>query len=77
MAAEKTFATLPRTTRGMPVALTASPDGQTIVYTNGNSIIMRNVQVRICAVLMSLYSTTPDRRHRYATSTLSTRIRPP
>uniref|UniRef100_A0A914VLH2 Actin-interacting protein 1 n=1 Tax=Plectus sambesii TaxID=2011161 RepID=A0A914VLH2_9BILA len=38
------FATLPRTTRGLPLVLGASPDGSKLVYCNGNSVIIRDVE---------------------------------
>jgi hypothetical protein len=45
--AERTLCTLPRTTRGLPLVITASPDGRTLVYCNGNSVIMRDIVVRL------------------------------
>uniref|UniRef100_A0A915PZ21 Actin-interacting protein 1 n=1 Tax=Setaria digitata TaxID=48799 RepID=A0A915PZ21_9BILA len=41
---DATFASLPRTVRGMPLALNASPDGQKLIYCNGNSVYIRNIQ---------------------------------
>ncbi|TKR81028.1 hypothetical protein L596_014973 [Steinernema carpocapsae] len=41
---KRTFASLPRTTRGLPLVLSASPDGKKFVYCNGNSVFMRNVE---------------------------------
>lgn len=38
-----TFATLPRTQRGMPLVLGGDPKGKNILYTNGNSIIIRDI----------------------------------
>uniref|UniRef100_A0A915CE92 Actin-interacting protein 1 n=1 Tax=Parascaris univalens TaxID=6257 RepID=A0A915CE92_PARUN len=45
------FPSLPRTTRGLPLVLGSSPDGQMIVYCNGNSVFIRNVlNTRDCDV---------------------------
>ncbi|MCP9266342.1 Actin-interacting protein 1 [Dirofilaria immitis] len=41
---DATFASLPRTVRGMPLSLNASPDGQKLIYCNGNSVYIRNIQ---------------------------------
>ncbi|KAK6109972.1 Actin-interacting protein 1 [Brugia pahangi] len=41
---DATFASLPRTVRGMPLALHASPDGQKLIYCNGNSVYIRSIQ---------------------------------
>ena len=38
-----TFATLPRTERGKPLVLSADPKGKTFLYTNGNSVIIRDL----------------------------------
>jgi hypothetical protein len=40
------FASLPRTTRGQPIVLGADPKGKTFLYTNGNSVFIRNIEVR-------------------------------
>ncbi|KAH7732053.1 Actin-interacting protein 1 [Aphelenchoides avenae] len=37
-----TFASLPRTTRGLPLVLSASPDGNKFLYCNGNSVYIRD-----------------------------------
>ncbi|XP_043463135.1 actin-interacting protein 1 isoform X1 [Leptopilina heterotoma] len=37
------FATLPRTQRGQPLVLGSDPKGKNILYTNGNSVIIRNI----------------------------------
>ncbi len=42
---DATFASLPRTVRGMPLGLHASPDGQKLIYCNGNSVYIRSIQV--------------------------------
>uniref|UniRef100_A0A915E449 Uncharacterized protein n=1 Tax=Ditylenchus dipsaci TaxID=166011 RepID=A0A915E449_9BILA len=41
---ECTFASLPRTTRGLPLVISGSPDGKKFVYCNGNSVYIRNVE---------------------------------
>ncbi|CAF0829835.1 unnamed protein product [Rotaria sp. Silwood1] len=38
------FASLPRTTRGQPIVLGADPKGKTFLYTNGNSVFIRNIE---------------------------------
>ncbi|VDD95750.1 unnamed protein product [Enterobius vermicularis] len=38
------YASLPRTTRGLPLVINASPDGTKIVYCNGNSVFIRDIQ---------------------------------
>ena len=38
-----TLATLPRTQRGMPLVLGGDPKGKTFLYTNGNSVIIRDI----------------------------------
>ncbi|XP_064465602.1 actin-interacting protein 1-like isoform X1 [Ornithodoros turicata] len=40
---ESTFATLPRTQRGMPLVLGGDPKGINFLYTNGNSVIIRDI----------------------------------
>lgn len=39
------FASLPRTTRGQPIVLGADPKGKTFLYTNGNSVFIRSLDV--------------------------------
>lgn len=39
------FASLPRTIRGMPVSVNASPNGEVLVYCNGNSVFLRDLKV--------------------------------
>ncbi|KAL5290089.1 WDR1 family protein [Megaselia abdita] len=39
-----TYATLPRTIRGQPIVLGADPKGKNFLYTNGNSVIIRNIE---------------------------------
>lgn len=43
--AESIYATLPRTQRGHPLVLGGDPKGKNFLYTNGNSVIIRNIQV--------------------------------
>ncbi|KAI1731924.1 actin-interacting protein 1 [Ditylenchus destructor] len=48
---ECTFASLPRTTRGMPIVISASPDSKKFLYCNGNSVYIRDVEdVSICDI---------------------------
>lgn len=42
-----TIATLPRTQRGIPLVLGGDPKGKNILYTNGNSVIIRDINVSI------------------------------
>ncbi|KAK9509508.1 hypothetical protein O3M35_006813 [Rhynocoris fuscipes] len=37
------YATLPRTQRGTPIVLGGDPKGKNFLYTNGNSVIIRNI----------------------------------
>lgn len=39
-----TYATLPRTARGQPIVLGSDPKGNNFLYTNGNSVIIRNIE---------------------------------
>ena len=39
-----TFGTLPRTERGKPLVLSADPKGKTFLYTNNNSVIIRDLE---------------------------------
>lgn len=41
------YATLPRTARGQPIVLGGDPKGKNFLYTNGNSVIIRNIDVSI------------------------------
>ncbi|VEN58491.1 unnamed protein product [Callosobruchus maculatus] len=38
------YATLPRTQRGQPLVLGGDPKGKNFLYTNGNSVIIRNIE---------------------------------
>ncbi|XP_037909173.1 actin-interacting protein 1 isoform X2 [Hermetia illucens] len=38
------YATLPRTQRGQPIVLGGDPKGKNFLYTNGNSVIIRNIE---------------------------------
>jgi len=40
---EQTFATLPYTERGAPIVLGGDPKGKNFLYTNGNSVIIRDI----------------------------------
>ena len=39
------YATLPRTQRGQPIVLGGDPKCKNFLYTNGNSVIIRNIDV--------------------------------
>jgi len=43
---EGTFATLPRTARGVAIVLGGDPKGKNFLYTNGNSVIIRDIAVQ-------------------------------
>jgi WD40 repeat protein len=43
-ASKNIYATLPRTARGQPLVLGGDPKGKNFLYTNGNSVIIRNIQ---------------------------------
>jgi len=61
-----TFGTLPRTERGKPLVLSADPKGKTFLYTNNNSVIIRDLEKpelecevvtqHACAVTVAKYS---------------------
>ncbi|KAH9417552.1 WD repeat-containing protein 1 [Dermatophagoides pteronyssinus] len=53
-----TFATLPRTQRGMPLVLGGDPKGKNFLYPNGNSIIIRNIDNPSIADIYTEHSTT-------------------
>ncbi|ESO04710.1 hypothetical protein HELRODRAFT_156976 [Helobdella robusta] len=40
---KSTFATLPKTARGVPIVLGGDPKGKNFLYSNGNSIIIRHI----------------------------------
>lgn len=42
---ENIYATLPKTQRGQPLVLGGDPKGKNFLYTNGNSVIIRNIAV--------------------------------
>ncbi|KNC34623.1 Actin-interacting protein 1 [Lucilia cuprina] len=59
------YATLPRTQRGQPIVLGSDPKGKNFLYTNGNSVIIRNIEnpaiadvytEHSCAVNVAKYS---------------------
>jgi hypothetical protein len=39
------YASLPRTSRGQPIVLGGDPKGKNFLYANGNSVIIRNIDV--------------------------------
>ena len=41
------FATSPRTVRGRPTPLKGDPKGKNFLYTNGNSVIIRDIEVSV------------------------------
>ena len=43
---ESVFAPLPNAQRGVPLILTGDPKGQNFLYCVGNSVIIRNIEVR-------------------------------
>lgn len=44
---ENIYATLPRTQRGQPIVLGSDPKGKNFLYCNGNSVIIRNIDVSL------------------------------
>ena len=42
---EELFASLPRVTRGAPTVLKGDPKGKNFLYTNGNSVFIRDIEV--------------------------------
>jgi hypothetical protein len=44
------YASLPRTTRGQPIVLGVDPKGKTFLYTNGNSVFTRNLEVSLIII---------------------------
>ncbi|XP_059472949.1 actin-interacting protein 1 isoform X1 [Neocloeon triangulifer] len=59
------YATLPKTNRGQPIVLGGDPKGKNFLYTNGNSVIIRNIDnpaisdiytEHSCAVNVAKYS---------------------
>ena len=48
------LASLPRTTRGQPIVLGADPKGKTFLYTNGNSVFIRNIEVPFKNIVESI-----------------------
>ncbi|XP_019880365.1 actin-interacting protein 1 [Aethina tumida] len=43
-ASKSIYATLPKTQRGQPLVLGGDPKGKNFLYTNGNSVIIRNIE---------------------------------
>jgi len=52
-----TLATLPRTERGKPLVLSADPKGENFLYTNNNSVIIRNLAKPEIADIYTQHST--------------------
>ncbi|KPM07637.1 actin-interacting protein 1-like protein [Sarcoptes scabiei] len=52
-----TFATLPRTQRGMPLVLGGDPKGKNFLYPNGNSIVIRDIENPAIADIYTEHST--------------------
>ncbi len=52
-----TFATLPRTQRGLPLVLGGDPKGKNFLYPNGNSIIIRDIENPAIADIYTEHST--------------------
>ncbi|CAF1114952.1 unnamed protein product [Didymodactylos carnosus] len=52
------FASLPRTTRGQPIVLGSDPKGKTFLYTNGNSVFIRNIDDPSICDVYTEHSTT-------------------
>lgn len=55
MLIEYIYATLPRTQRGQPLVLGGDPKGKNFLYTNGNSVIIRNIEVCINLFIFKYY----------------------
>lgn len=52
---EYIFAALPKTQRGQPLVLGGDPKGKNFLYTNGNSVIIRNIDVN-CYIIANVFS---------------------
>jgi len=52
---EGTFATLPRTSRGVAIVLAGDPKGKNFVYTNGNSVIIRDIAVQFYLLVTYIF----------------------
>ena len=50
LSSESCFATLPRTERGTAIVVNGDPKGKNFLYTNGNSIIIRDIAVSTIAI---------------------------
>lgn len=68
--AEYIFAALPRTQRGQPLVLGGDPKGKNILYTNGNSVIIRNIEVSFCTAINAYYYSITDGRTNLRVSIL-------
>ncbi|UYV78877.1 WDR1 [Cordylochernes scorpioides] len=51
------FATLPRTQRGTPLVLGGDPKGKNFLYTNGNSVIIRDIENPLLADIYTEHAT--------------------
>lgn len=54
---ESIYASLPKTQRGQPLVLGGDPKGKNFLYTNGNSVIIRNIEVSIPFVVNKMFTT--------------------
>lgn len=43
---ESVFSTLPYTERGMPMVLNGDPKGKNMLYCNGKTVVIRDIEVR-------------------------------
>lgn len=46
MLAESVFSTLPFTERGQPMIINGDPKGKNILYCNGKTVVIRDIEVR-------------------------------
>lgn len=42
---ESIFSTLPFTERGQPMVINGDPQGKNMLYCNGNTVVIRNIEV--------------------------------
>lgn len=54
---ENIYATLPRTQRGQPIVLGGDPKGKHFLYCNGNSVIIRNIDVSVYVFIIFMHMT--------------------
>ena len=43
---ESIFSTLPYTERGQPMVINGDPNGKNMLYCNGNTVIIRDIEVK-------------------------------